>query len=224
MSNEIVLLDPLFDCHVKLFISTIREMPLYNNIPGTFNLLNKHCITKCHVLGIIVSVEDWNTKTTITLDDGTGVIQCILWNNHEKKKHFRKFCKLGESVHIFGKLSIYKNTFKQIVISRIVPSENIDSECMFYLQVLKNMKTVYNQQQNTIIQTIKSEEEEEDLSIECSKIYNLFKEKKIQLHFNSILSALVHEKINRNKLQKCINKLIEKSLIYECDEFIYKLL
>lgn len=171
-------MDPLFDCFVKLFISHIHQTSQWGDIQGSFCIFG-HPISHVETMGTVVSVDVWkDRKITIELDDGTGTIPCVLWmaqNNESSVSNASaaarilldeqiRCCTLGASLHVFGRLHLYKNT-KQMIIERIVPSADPNEESLFWVEVIDQLSCLRNRLLSQ--QTRNHEEDQEMPDTEC---------------------------------------------------------
>ncbi|KAJ3312253.1 hypothetical protein HDV04_003296 [Boothiomyces sp. JEL0838] len=60
-------------------------------------------ITRAQVTGMITAVSKASNRTSIGVDDGTGVITCVYWLNNDDP-----IFKLGDVIQIIGKLTIFR--------------------------------------------------------------------------------------------------------------------
>ena len=85
--------DHFFWANVKLFVRTVLQLEFYKGVPEVYDL-HGHPIQKVEVGGYVVSkiqkqdkviyegmyVDTYNfAKVQVQVDDGTGVIPCVLW-------------------------------------------------------------------------------------------------------------------------------------------------
>ena len=75
-------LDPLLRTFVRMFASDVRELSAQSAFPGGFALAS-HQVTKAvimgHVVGAAIKTGRRQSFAKYTIDDGTGLITCILW-------------------------------------------------------------------------------------------------------------------------------------------------
>ena len=121
-------LDPLSNCHLKLLIGHIHRLSLYNNEAAT-NSLFGHFVTKVEIVGIIISVKQRKSLREYSIDDGSGIIPCIQWeenyqNNNNNTgdnqlgENLSKCFSLGSLVRIHGVLTSYRSV-KQVTVETI---------------------------------------------------------------------------------------------------------
>ena len=77
-------LDPLFFSHPKL---AIRELVGGEDVwvpapegNGAVHLYRGRPVRRCEMMGCVVSLNPKPGKTVFTLDDGTGCVECVVWN------------------------------------------------------------------------------------------------------------------------------------------------
>uniref|UniRef100_UPI00398F888D CST complex subunit STN1 isoform X2 n=1 Tax=Pristiophorus japonicus TaxID=55135 RepID=UPI00398F888D len=71
-------LDPLHGVFAKLYIKDILQLDNSQHVPGVF-FYKTHPISKVDILGTIVQKREREKLFSFGVDDGTGVISCVLW-------------------------------------------------------------------------------------------------------------------------------------------------
>jgi hypothetical protein len=80
-------LDPIFDAHVRISISSLLQLdPATSDEQCSVFLLpnesgTERVISKVRILGDVVALEEKSSMWAFTLDDGTGLIRCVLWKD-----------------------------------------------------------------------------------------------------------------------------------------------
>jgi len=95
-------LDPLFWAHLKLFNSGIQGMTKIENCTQNC-LAGVRAVYGAHVVGVLVAVVAKPTLSRFTVDDGTALLECLLWDCSQGD--LRAFeCMLGCIVRAYGRL------------------------------------------------------------------------------------------------------------------------
>eukprot|EP00124_Ichthyophonus_hoferi_P002603 Ihof_evm4s184 gene=Ihof_evmTU4s184 len=133
--------DPLFWVHAKLFISDVLALSPHAYLPDTFFLLN-HPISRVEVMGYIVSVDVRSRLTTYHVDDGSGVISCVVWSkNNREEPQFP--LELGTLVKARGRVTSYREA-RQITITSIGAERINNAELLWWLEVSQLKHQIYS--------------------------------------------------------------------------------
>mmetsp|Transcript_10729 Transcript_10729/g.14008 ORF Transcript_10729/g.14008 Transcript_10729/m.14008 type:complete len:229 (+) Transcript_10729:125-811(+) len=191
-------LNPLFWCHVKLCVKDIHLLTdglskprkkssqephlsyLSSHTPENIIesehrhiLCNKHPINQVHIVGVVVAKTRKINHTILTVDDGTGVIDCTFWTNEisdedseKSKKKLPSKVDLGVLVRVMGKLKMKKcwndelelvgyttyngrvhssavKVTREVTIDMINVVEDANEETYHWLSCLELFRTVY---------------------------------------------------------------------------------
>ncbi|KAI8896133.1 hypothetical protein BC833DRAFT_117329 [Globomyces pollinis-pini] len=124
-------LDSLYWVSVQMFISDIE----YKSESGVFWYLT-HPIQMVNLTGIAVSLSINSANFSIQLDDGTGIIDCVLWYT-DQMKVLQNPCdiKLGDLVSLNGRLSYFRD-LKQVVINSYAVESDPNLELLHWAQAM----------------------------------------------------------------------------------------
>jgi hypothetical protein len=120
-------LDPLFSAHVKLLGSQLAALPAATEAPeGDVVWLLNHPIRYLDAVGVCVSVDPkhpvpgHDLRLSFTLDDGSGLIECVCWLREQPATAQRQLisqCRLGAVLHVLGRLGAYREQ-RQVTVDR----------------------------------------------------------------------------------------------------------
>jgi len=123
-NREDVKSDPLFYTHVKMCAASFHKLGPYKKYPEAYDFYG-HPITKVEIMGVVVTKRLVRSKTLFVVDDGTGLINCILWNKKESEDTNENEIELGHTVHVWGKLSHFRDQREITIFNhRIVDEPN----------------------------------------------------------------------------------------------------
>ena len=77
-------LDPLWDANIRCSISFIRSLePATNDEQCSVFILPKsrRVVSKFRILGDVVSFEEKSLFWSFVIDDGTGLLRCLIWKD-----------------------------------------------------------------------------------------------------------------------------------------------
>lgn len=135
-------LDPLFWTHVKLFIGDVLALPPMPGYSEPFNL-NGHPVTRVAVMGIIVEALPRPRHLALSVDDGTGRIQCAYYANSVDEGGVPySDLQVGCLASIQGKLHHFRQQ-RSIAIYRIGIEEDPNAETQHMLDVVRLGETIY---------------------------------------------------------------------------------
>lgn len=112
-------LTPLYWSHVPLCIADVHQLGLVNGVDcilsGAEKLIPIH---KCRLVGMVVHVDVKAASVHYVLDDGTGLLDCVLWGEYDyyklpnlvedddnDEKEQQRF-KIGDMVDIMGRIKV----------------------------------------------------------------------------------------------------------------------
>jgi RPA family protein len=101
-------LSPLHAVHCKLFIATLRGLPVASASAGIY-LLNGHSISRVEVLGLVVRRDVKDGRMLFVVDDSTGLLEVLVWEKRfEREQQIEwEVVQLGTLVRVRGRLSCY---------------------------------------------------------------------------------------------------------------------
>ena len=142
-------LDPLFCAHVKLLAAHLSVLRAADQAPdGDVVWLSNHPIRYVDIVGVCISVDPkhavpgHDTRISFTLDDGSGLAECVCWLNDDGDRHSNwpsiaakrqlvSQCRLGTVLHVLGKLSHFRGQ-RQVVVERCWPETDLLAEAMHW--------------------------------------------------------------------------------------------
>ena len=102
-------LDPLYWSFVKVFIVQVHQLTLFEGTADTHMLYGRP-ISRVELVGVVVSVKQHARFVKYLIDDGTGVIACMVWKQHAdsvpRGESELPLFQLGATVCVHGKLNI----------------------------------------------------------------------------------------------------------------------
>jgi len=130
--------DHFFWANVKLFVRTVLQLEFYKGVPEVYDL-HGHPIQKVEVGGYVVSKIQKQDKVIYEVDDGTGVIPCVLWLKQGRET---KFAILGDYVFVQGRVGEFWDR-RQLTINGLEINNDKNAEAKHWLEVLWLNKEVY---------------------------------------------------------------------------------
>jgi len=135
-------LDPLFWAHVKLFIGQVLGLPSLPGFSEPFNLYG-HPVARVSVMGVIVEALPRPHHLSISVDDGTGCIQCSYFSNSVHAGAVPPTALIvGCLVSVQGKLHQFRQR-RSIAIYRIGIEDDPNAEAQHILEVIRLTQSVY---------------------------------------------------------------------------------
>lgn len=104
---------------------------------GTAVLLvgGSRAITRVRVLGDVIMVKERDKHVEFTVDDGTGLLLCVLWRSDLAKQGFTQHgLQLGKLLHVGGPIRRYRGKV-QLTAYFLAPETHVDGISLFWLQV-----------------------------------------------------------------------------------------
>ncbi|RKP06391.1 hypothetical protein THASP1DRAFT_31791 [Thamnocephalis sphaerospora] len=137
-------LDPLFWQDVKLFCAHLRELSPHDSIPEIYFLNGLHPVRTVCLVGLIVAIERSGQNAMLyTLDDGTGLAVCTLWDTDQiERSADRQVPVLGDLVHIRGRVREFREK-RQVQIYRLELVRDPNAETLHWLEVVQLEKRMY---------------------------------------------------------------------------------
>ncbi|KAG9398731.1 hypothetical protein AC1031_014517 [Aphanomyces cochlioides] len=119
----------LLVCHLR---DQVRKIDM-------FFRLKDHIITRVQLVGWITSVQPKTDRVEYVLDDGTGEISLVKWNETLRR------VALGDLVRIQGKLKLSAWLGQiEIIASNVTPIEDPNEEILHWVEVWHLFTTVYS--------------------------------------------------------------------------------
>ena len=137
-------------CYKKIFIAQIRSIDHIIKDDGILYLLhNNKPISKVEVVGIITSIKYRFKKTIVSLDDGTGIITCVLFRFDDSSNDSR--LQVGQFLSVHGMLIAY-NDGELITIlihtESMVSIEDPNMEILHWTSTIMLHKHIYSDVQS----------------------------------------------------------------------------
>lgn len=105
--------------------------------------------SRVEIMGLIIQINslsqsEGSARKIITIDDTTGVIQCILWKNKVEKYYndIDKELSVGQYIDIVGQIDYFANKFEIIVEKFRKVDDNINWEMLFHQTLQKNIEDI----------------------------------------------------------------------------------
>lgn len=142
-------LHPLFWSHVKLCVAQIRALTSFRNVHNS-HCLYGHPVSRCVVAGLVVGVVEKASFVRFAVDDGTGVVDCMVWRrNMDGTEKVLDVAKLshGTPVTVVGRLRVppvgRMARPREISVARIEQHTDDSQLLVHWLDVAKLTRTVY---------------------------------------------------------------------------------
>lgn len=135
-------LDPLYWSHVKLFIGQIKQLKPFPDLPDTFCLYN-HPIARVEVVGYIVSVHTYDSKTRYAVDDGSGAINCNIWHNSTAADGGTSGLMMGKLARFWGSLKRFRNQL-ELSVQGYAAEHDLNTELLHWLEVVHLTSICYS--------------------------------------------------------------------------------
>eukprot|EP00697_Spironema_sp_BW2_P015480 gnl/Spiro4/6346_TR3271_c0_g2_i1.p1 gnl/Spiro4/6346_TR3271_c0_g2~~gnl/Spiro4/6346_TR3271_c0_g2_i1.p1 ORF type:complete len:171 (+),score=50.04 gnl/Spiro4/6346_TR3271_c0_g2_i1:76-513(+) len=134
--------NPLLYANVKLFVCQLHSIP--SNDDKMF-FLGDVPVTHAEIVGVVVSVVVKDSFFKFAVDDGTGVVMCIVWLNDAKHAHSSTSAPpLGALVSVCGKVKISRYcSRRELSVDTVALLDDPDAESLFWLETLQMHRAVY---------------------------------------------------------------------------------
>lgn len=128
-----------------------------NNIDNDLKLkkliiYNNKIFSRIEIMGIITFVYIKENYICISIDDSTGIINCIIFNNYFNKDIYESIeckCKLNIVVNVYGTIDIYNNEY-QLLIDNVVVVNNSKEEIIFLKLLQNNQESIFRFDNNNL--------------------------------------------------------------------------
>ena len=159
-------LDPLYFAYAKLFIGQINKLKNAPQIPNSHFIKSENNfmrpVNNVEIVGVVIYHKRFMKLLKFTIDDGTGVINCLVFLNQENENvndAIANSSKLGKMVKIRGKLRrmpteyIHRDIFasvdeskvyREIIVENIFEVSNPNEELFIWTEILKLNQLDYN--------------------------------------------------------------------------------
>ncbi|XP_058197333.1 CST complex subunit STN1 [Rhododendron vialii] len=155
--------DALYNTHVKLLAIDFLSLTPTPSNPLTFTLSSTLLLlTRAETLGVVTTRELKPDRfLKFSVDDGTGIIPCILWLNHLTSPYFSRRSpsdvrliadaaaqfasrvQLGAVLRVRGRITGYRGSV-QITVSDVVAERDPNAEVLHWLQCIKLARKCYH--------------------------------------------------------------------------------
>ncbi|TEB08694.1 hypothetical protein FA13DRAFT_1749790 [Coprinellus micaceus] len=150
--------DALASCHVRDVLSLqerTESAPTNKHAGSDFYWLGRVPCRNVRVMGLVVEVTQYELRALYTVDDGTGVLECVQRTPAVKRmpepgkpppilpEYLPPAANVGDSVCVVGRAQ-RKGEFWQVTIDSIERSSSINDELKHYLAVRRLHETHYD--------------------------------------------------------------------------------
>jgi len=113
-----------------------KARPAQEMVGETIMLVGgNRAITRVRLLGDVISVKERDKMIEFTMDDGTGLVSCVLWRiDMERVGVVAQSIELGKLLHIGGQVRRYLGKL-QLNVWFLAPELHVDGTSLFWLQV-----------------------------------------------------------------------------------------
>ncbi|KAK3193740.1 hypothetical protein Dsin_025050 [Dipteronia sinensis] len=147
--------------HVKLLAFDLLSLNPTSD-PTTFSRSSTLLLSRAEILGT-VTLRDYkpNKFLKFTVDDGTGLVPCVLWLNHLTSPYFSRRdpasvrvianvatdfasqIKIGAVARVRGRIASYRGSV-QITVSDVVIEKDPNAEVLHCLECLRLARKCYD--------------------------------------------------------------------------------
>ncbi|KAI8846354.1 hypothetical protein BC829DRAFT_491389 [Chytridium lagenaria] len=140
---HLIGLDYTFWSHVFVSIKDLLEMEQHPNIADVY-IMKNHPVRTARICGIVVAKDEREKFISYSVDDGTGIIECMFWfDSHSRAQIVRDTYPLGCLISATGRVTTKYNMRKlQIKNSAIEKDPNM--ETLWWLQVVQTHQKAYS--------------------------------------------------------------------------------
>ncbi len=151
-------LDPIWDSYAKASVSLLRDAVTKAMAPKQPQPCRDEevlvfgagrVVTRVRLLGYIVSVKDSSSAREFLIDDGTGLLSCILFRNDSSPNPtLSQFLDpdvklLGLLIHVGGPVDVYGGK-PQLKVFFASVEQDVHGEVLFWLDTLDLHASVYS--------------------------------------------------------------------------------
>lgn len=148
-SADALGLDPLFWTAPALWICDVLSVPPYTGIAAAdkantpIYMYGNRPIHRIQVFGIIVAAWTYTSRIVFAVDDGTGCIECVRFQNNVNDEILAKELGVGVQVLVEGKINIFQNN-RQLKVDTHSVEPSPDAQSLYWLRTTQNYKEVYD--------------------------------------------------------------------------------
>ena len=151
LERELWALDPLFSVPVKIVAAQLAALP-DATANGTVCWLGpNHPVRSVDVVGVVISVDPRqpllsDSKVKFTLDDSTGLIECVQWLNGIGGSDRRALLarhQMGAVLHVQGRLGRFRQV-RQVTVDRAWAEDDLLAEALHWSQARTLWKDCYS--------------------------------------------------------------------------------
>lgn len=132
-----------FDVNMnKYYLTKLRNILVFRD---------RYLLTKAHLTGIVVFLIKKENRMILGLDDGTEVVNCIMWTNDKKHKEsdLQGFLregniKVGQSLTVLGQLEFYNGQVQLNIQKFKVIDDSKDEMHQFYYHTIQTQKRLFD--------------------------------------------------------------------------------
>eukprot|EP00249_Psilotum_nudum_P020611 c27779_g1_i1 orf=41-523(+) len=148
--------------HERLFASDLLSLLPHPHLPATFCCKGRPLL-KAEMVGVVVSLDSKERFVRFALDDGSGVVPCILWTNHSTSRYFNKQklkrvqievqaelaleeaneVKLGRLLRVQGRITCF-NQQRQLTVGSLQPEIDANAEVLHWLDCIRLALSCYD--------------------------------------------------------------------------------
>eukprot|EP00126_Sphaerothecum_destruens_P001858 Sdes_comp15289_c0_seq1m4138 len=132
-------LDPLFGANVKVLVRDVYRFEKHTDWDIYF--FKHRCLTRVHLVGVLVAVDRKEKSILLRLDDGSGSISAVYWGVEEATPINTEH--IGSTITVLGRLNVYMNEF-QIVVSHFQIETDPHIELLHWIDVAFLWKNVFS--------------------------------------------------------------------------------
>jgi len=160
-------LDPVWDTYVKMSASLLHQAVDKALAPRQRTDRSNFCpevllfgagrvVNRVRALGYVVSVKDNSSAREFMLDDGTGLLSCIIFRNESMDACLLPFLStdsamLGQLIHVGGPVDFYAGK-PQLKVFFASVEHDVNGEVLFWLEVMEIHSTVLSVPFNPLIE------------------------------------------------------------------------
>lgn len=126
----------------KYYLSKLKNILVFRD---------RYLLTKTHVTGVVVFLISKENRKIIGLDDGTEVLNCIMWTNDKRTmdQDMQTFLtdgslKVGSSLAVLGQLECYNKEIQLNIQKVRLVDDSKDELHHFYYQTLNTQKRLFD--------------------------------------------------------------------------------
>ena len=141
--------DPVWRSSVKILAAHLARLP-WAEEGGGVCWLNNHPIRDLDMVGIVVGLDpseprEAGEKVRMTLDDGSGLVECIWWASgsaHHRAQQLGTL-RLGCLVHVLGRINCFREQ-RQLRVDQLWLEIDPAAEMLHWLRARELWRTVYS--------------------------------------------------------------------------------